>query len=74
MKGTEVAERITESDEFHVFMTAFPGKTAQHLRDVHGIEPADDKRTNARLHLEAHGYPEDVKPTVRMGRAMRSQF
>jgi hypothetical protein len=45
----------------HEFMIALTGKTAEHLRDVHGITSAEDwrersegKRENAALHVEAH--------------------
>lgn len=45
----------------HLLTVAFLGKTAEHLRDVHGVEPAEDwrrrpegKRENASAHLAAH--------------------
>jgi hypothetical protein len=50
----------------HMMMWALMGKTAAHLRDVHGVEPhgdlpapsdPDDRRANAAAHLEAHGIP-----------------
>ncbi len=45
----------------HLLMVALMGKTADHLREVHGVEPASDwrerpagKRENAAAHLAAH--------------------
>jgi len=52
----------TEGNEYaHLMILAMLGKTAVHLRDVHMVEPADDKRANAAAHMRAHSLPEDAR-------------
>lgn len=59
----ELPAELTEANraEFHLMLVALACGTAAHLRDVHGVEPAGDVRENARLHLIAHGLPEDYR-------------
>jgi hypothetical protein len=39
----------------HMFMLSFLGHTTKHLREIHHIEPAEDKRERCAQHMEAHG-------------------
>lgn len=73
-------EQGDEGKHFHLLLTAFLGKTADHIRDVHGREPhgdlprpsdPDDRRANAAAHLEAHDVPVDARWSYRHRRFLR---
>jgi hypothetical protein len=56
-------EMNDEGKYVHLMTTAFLGKTAEHLRDVHGdnVHVGGDVRANAAAHMEAHDIPADAR-------------
>ena len=59
----DIQQLLEAPHGIHLYVTALLGRTAEHLREEHRIEPTPGKRTNAGLHYHAHRVPAPTSPS-----------
>ncbi len=60
LRAADAAGEISNKDAMHFWMIALPG-SQKHLREVHGVEPSDDKLERTKQHFAAHDVAEDAR-------------